>query len=154
MKYVIIPKSVNIVDRTGNPVNIKRGDLSVPWLFSHEDFVLDSLCASPEMSVGGGDGMRRQRKIEQAFTGCKEGDVIGVEDADFKIALAICGVLKWSEVVAKYATQFLPHAEAWEAAVKQDDAWKKKYDAEKAEKSNGAAVPPSADKPAEAAPAV
>src|SRR5438046_2410714 len=109
MKYVIVPADVHVVERNGKPsmVSKEKNEKPVPWVISHEDFVYDNLCAHPNLSKGGGAGARRQQKIEQAFLGCKPGDVIGIEDADFVIALAVIGVFEWSPSFARYATQML-----------------------------------------------
>ncbi|MES2179835.1 MAG: hypothetical protein V4550_18385 [Gemmatimonadota bacterium] len=130
MKHIIVPADVNIVDRGGKEVKVslEKDGPAVPWVITHEDFVYDNLCVHPNLSKGGGNGARRQQKIEQVFLGCKPGDVIGVEDADFVVAIAVIGTFEWSPSFARYATQMLPHIEAWEAAEKQNDAWKKARD--------------------------
>lgn len=143
MKYVIIPEDVTIVDRrNGNkPVIMKKNpdDEGAPWVLKHEDFVMTNIVDSPTMVKGGGEGLRRARKIEKKFENCQPGDVIGVEDADYRIIRGIIDSIEWAPHFARYATQIASHVEAWENADKQDDAWKKKYDAEQAAKKNGKA---------------
>jgi hypothetical protein len=126
MRYVIVPSDVHIVDRQGRPVEIKINDQQQPWIIKHEDFVFENITSNEKLVVGGGEGVRRQRKIRKAFEECKVGDIIGIEDADFKIARFVLDNLVWHSQFARYAEQMLPHIEAWENADRQNDEWKKK----------------------------
>jgi hypothetical protein len=133
MKYVIIPEDVALMNRrTGKPIQVVRQDGEKPsdWVFTHEEFVLDHVCSDPRISAGGGDGARRLRKIEEAFLGCKPGDEIGVEDADYRVVMMVVGTLSWGPQFARHAAQLLPHIEAWEVADKQNDQWKRKREEE------------------------
>lgn len=143
MKYVVVPETIAIMNKDKPQLVIKeQGAEPEPFIITHEDFVFDNIVASADLSKSGGEGARRHRKIVKAFEGCKAGDVIGVEDADFKVARTIIDNLNFNSAMARYVSQLLPHIEAWEAADKQDDAWKKKRDSE----PNGkATIPPTVE---------
>lgn len=139
MKYVIVPNNIPIVNKvTGKVMKAIEGDHEQDFIFSMKFFVERYLAVSPKLlraraDEPSGDGLRRVTKLLRAFESCKEGDVIGVEDADYKAARAAVDALDWGPF-AQFAPQVLPMIEAWEAAEKQDDEWKKKHDAERRER--------------------
>lgn len=136
MKYVVVPEDIAIVDRrNGNrPIILKRSEEEEgePYVIKFRDFVLTNIVDSPAMVRGGGEGIRRARKIEALFQDARPGDVVGVEDADYRIIRNIVDHIEWSPTFARHATQIEPFIAAWEAAERQDDKWKRKRDAEAA----------------------
>lgn len=155
MRWLIVPEDITIVDRkTGKPVMKRDAEGNeTPWVSTHEDFYFDSLAVQPVLSEGGGEGIRRARKLEAAFTGCKPGQLIGIEDADYlHVRKKIIDRISWQAGTAQYAVQMAPHIEAWEAAEAQNDEWKRKRDLEAAKAakaaeaksdSNGASTAPA-----------
>lgn len=154
MKYVIVPADVPIVDkRTNEP--IKGQDpvdptKSEPLVMKHSDFVINNICFHADFSKGGAEGLRRKKRVEDKFINCKPGDVVGVEESDFKVGRPLLDKVEWHPQFTRFADQMLPHFEAWEAAEKQDEEWKKKYDAELVTKKNGESVPSRTESPAAA----
>ena len=133
MRHVIVPEPVTIVDpRTKEPVLAAQdaeGKLPPkPFVINHDRFISDHICAVPEFVNGGVKALRRALKITEAFEGCKPGDVIAVEDADYEEAVKMLADIKWAPAFARFAVQMLPHLEAWEAAKDQDIAWKRRLD--------------------------
>lgn len=134
--YVVVPKDVKVVDtRTGRPVLVKPRPEEVPrpWVISHEEFVLDILCGSPIILKNGeGDGpsagMQRQRRIQTAFKDSQPGSAIEVSEADCVVVIDAIKQLDWAPEFRRYAAQILPHVQAWEDALIQDEAWKSKRD--------------------------
>ena len=130
MKYVVVPENVYF-RYDGQPVHDQNGK---PVVWSHEKFVSEFICTSPTMNRGGGDGLRRVVKMLRLFESAKAGDVIGIEDADYKVARSVVDSIEWPAPIMRFAHQMLPHVEAWEHAEKHDEAWKKEYDVEHSKK--------------------
>lgn len=129
MHYIVVPPDVKIIDkRSGKPVPYQRTpeDKPEPWIITHDEFVIDILCASAAILEGGGDGLRRQLRLQTAFENCHAGDVIGVDGPDYLAAKRALGTIGWSPQAARFASQMLPHIAAWEAAEKQTKEWKQK----------------------------
>jgi len=135
MKYVIVPPDVTIMNKaTGKPVRAIDGDTEKDFVVSMQFFVERYISTSSKLlrfrpDEASGEGLRRVAKLLRVFEGGKPGDVIGIEDADYKAARAAVDALDWSALgLAGVAPQLLPMVEAWEAAEKQDDEWKRKRD--------------------------
>lgn len=126
MRYLIVPQDVQIVDRkSGKPILLRRAanEEPQPWNISHEDFVVEYVLPHPDLTKGGAMALRRILKLETVLHGCRPGDVIPIEDADFLILRNVVERVEWSPNFARYAVQMLPHLEAWEKADAQNDAW-------------------------------
>lgn len=134
MRYVVIPDDVEIVDRaTGKPVMARatEEETPTPLVFRHRDFVLNNLLGDQNVSKGGGEGIRRVMRVERAFSDCRPGDAIGVEEADYKILRQVVDGLTWHPSFVRHVAQIYSHIEAWEKAAEQDEVWKKKRDSGK-----------------------
>lgn len=130
MHYVVVPKDVQIINKKTNevvktPSRTSDSEL-VPLVMKHSDFVVEHVTSHPDFSKGGAEGLRRKKRVENAFIDCKPGDVIGIEAADFKIAKPLFDKIEWHPQFVRFSDQMLPHFEAWEVAEKQDEEWFKK----------------------------
>jgi hypothetical protein len=136
MKYVIVPPDITIMNRsTGKAVQAIDGNVEKDFVFTMSFFVERYIIVSSRVlrarpDEPTGDGLRRALKLQRAFENCAPGQVIGVEDADYKAVRAAVDNIDWPPAFAPFAPQVLPMIEAWEAAEKQDDEWKRKRDAE------------------------
>ncbi len=129
MRHIIVPEPVTIIDpRTKEPILAvqSEGKEPQPFVIDHMRFVQDHICGATDFVSGGVKALRRALKLSEAFEGCKPGDVIDVEDADYEAAEKVLSNIKWAPAFARYAVQMLPHLEAWEAARDQDTAWKRR----------------------------
>lgn len=136
MRYLVIPDDVQIVDRkSGQPVLFRRSQTEEPqlWKISHESFLTDFLLPHSDLLRGGVHALRRALKLEKLLSGCKPGDVIPLEDADYLVLRGLLEKIEWPPQFARFAVQMLPHLEAWERADRQNDAWIKARDPGKVE---------------------
>lgn len=122
MKNVVVPPSVTFVNKDGTPATVTGQDGKPQNTVSMYDFVMDSVCASPEIGKGI-EGVKRVRKLQRAFEDTKPGDIVGIEDADYTVAMKVIENIQWARPII--AMQLLPMMEAWENAAKQDEDWKK-----------------------------
>jgi len=115
MKYVIVSDPVKLVHpATKQPLETLADST---W------FLNNHVLHSPLIGKGI-EGLRRVQKLEAKFASVVPGDVVGIEDADYKIIVDILDATVWD--IPRLGVQALPYFEAWEAADKQDDEWKRK----------------------------
>lgn len=154
MLYVQVPapvKLVNLIDgaRLMEPNGRKGDDKNAPTNVEipeidflaflmryvvHETTVVAAKVpgepATREYRIGKGyEGGLRVANLHDAFKGAKEGDVIGVEQADWTI---VNDILKEAPLPPMVGAQLAPFMRAWQGSSGHDEAWKKKYEAEKA----------------------
>lgn len=139
MKYVVVPEDVVLMLANKPLIVTDREGKETQVVWSHEKFVAEYICTNPQLNrpssgTVSGDALRRVVKLLRLFDGAKPGDVIGVEDEDFKKVRAVVDAIEWTEHMMRFAHQMLPHIEAWEHAEKHDEAWKKEYDVERSKK--------------------
>lgn len=149
MRYVIVPKDITIVvdDNPNKPViTVDENGDKQPLVFSFKKWLDGYVLNSPTMVRGGGSALRRVIKMMALFDDVEPADVIGVEDDDYRLARTAIDDIQWPPGMVRWAYQLLPFIEAWEQAKDQDEAWKKKYDAEQAKKPSLRAVEDDAPK--------
>lgn len=124
MKNVVIPEPIVFTVKGGaRATALIDGSLKEIPTVTMYDFVMDSICSSA--NIGNGiEGAKRVRKLDRAFEDAKPGDVVGVEDADYKVVMEVISKIQWARPAL--AAQLLPLLEAWEVAEKQDEEWRKK----------------------------
>lgn len=127
MKHIVIPETITLFSRNGERVmsvdenkNRKPYD---PVVFG--PFLFDQVCASSHVGRGG-EAARRVRKLEKLLLDAKPGDVVAIEDTDYKVIERVIAEVEWPH--AALSSQFLPFIEAIEDAAKQDEAWKRTRD--------------------------
>ena len=125
MKHIVVPADIILHARNGERVmavdenkNRKPYD---PIVFGV--FLFDAVCNSPHLGKGS-EAARRVRKLEKLLLEAKYGDIIAIEDADYKVVEQVITEIAWP--YPALSGQFLPFIEAIEAAAKQDDDWRKK----------------------------
>lgn len=133
MHYVVVPADVTVTNkRTGEVVKYadgdERKDLVVTMPFFFEQYIVNS--SELTKGVTTGEGLRRIMKLTALFEDAKAGDVIGVEDADFKAVRKAVDAIQFPPAFQLYASQMLPFVQAWEDAEKQNEEWKKARDKE------------------------
>lgn len=131
MKYVLVPPPVHIMNhRFKQPLmQTVEGKNPQPMIISMFTFVVDYICGSEAVGKGV-EAARVINKLQSAFLDVEPGELVGVEDADYKVAMACIGSINWTAQFQPFCGQLLPLIEAWEDAAKQDETWKKNQTAE------------------------
>jgi hypothetical protein len=117
MKHVLVPAPVVIQHRKSAP----SGTSSEPMTM--HDFVMDTICTSTAIGKGI-DGVKRVRKLDRGFADKAPGDIVAIEDADYKAVMEVISQIQWSR--PDIGAQLLPMLEAWEDAEKHDEEWRRK----------------------------
>lgn len=111
MKYIIVPPSVVLQDRTGNPIRDQAG-ATVPPITMYS-FLMDVPCSDPRIGVGG-MALRRINKIDRLFATAPPGAEVGVEDSDYAAVTEVLNQVVWASPIT--ARQQMPFIDAWENA--------------------------------------
>lgn len=81
-----------------------------------------------EQKIGKGyECALRVANLHDAFSGAQFGQLVGVEEADWKVIDKIIDEREWSNPTV--AGQLAPFCRAWRAGASQNEEWKKKRDA-------------------------
>lgn len=145
MKHVIVPLPIKITDpENKKPVmqeNAETKKMEEVPEYTLQRFHSGYVLSNPELGTGI-EGLRRAVRLEEMFEKAVPGDVVAVDNEDHKVVMDILKKIRWPS--PRHAMQFLPHLDAWDAAEKQDEKWKREYDEKKAaaEKPIEAPLPP------------
>lgn len=119
MKYVKVPVPVQLVNpQTKRPIKQAKEDGTTSDMdpMTAHAFLVNYVLG--QQTIGKGvDGIRRVVKLDRAFDGCKPGDVVGVEDADYAVVLEILKTMELGSPVVM--AQLLPFFESWETATSE-----------------------------------
>jgi hypothetical protein len=127
MKWITVPpaftprtidgKPFLAQDDEGNRVEVGSIGLHsylMSYLVNETDIIKDERTGqlSRELKIGRGyEGNKRTRKLDRLFEKCRGGEVIGVEDADYKAVRRIIEEKSWPS--ATFGSQFADFEEAW-----------------------------------------